>query len=48
LLKIDDQDLTPNEYLEFCLRQKPGVSNNVFKYNGIRNAIRYPYQPLTA
>jgi len=39
-LEIDGKSVTSDEYLEFCLKFKPGHSAAISKYNGLRDAIR--------
>jgi hypothetical protein len=39
-LEIDGKEVSPNDYLEHCLKTKPGVSAHAIKYNGIREATR--------
>ena len=39
-LEIDGEAVSSNEYLEFCLKSKPGFSPSVIQYNGLRDALR--------
>ena len=39
-LEIDGETVSSNEYLEFCLKSKPGFSPSVIQYNGLRDALR--------
>jgi hypothetical protein len=39
-LEINEAVVTPKEYLEFCLKTKPGFSNQIIQYNGLRETLR--------
>jgi hypothetical protein len=39
-LEINDAIVSPKEYLEFCLKIKPGFSNQIIQYNGLRETLR--------
>ena len=39
-LEIDDQAVSPNQYLEHCLKRKKGFTPSVASYNALRDAIR--------
>ncbi len=39
-LKINDEFVTPKQYLENCLKFKAGVSNLIARYNGLRDALK--------
>jgi len=46
-LEIDGNDVTPKEYLEFCLKNKAGFSPAVIQYNGLRDALRAFFKERT-
>jgi hypothetical protein len=46
-LEIDGEDVTPKEYLEFCLKNKKGVSRAVSDYNCLRDALRAFFKERT-
>lgn len=46
-LEIDGNAVTPTEYLEFCLKNKPGFSPHVIQYNGLRDALRAFFKERT-
>ena len=39
-LEVDGQQVSPNQYLDHCLKHKNGLSAKVIAYNGLRDAIR--------
>jgi hypothetical protein len=39
-LEIDGKDVTPKQYLEFCLKNKPGISSQNSQYNNLREVLR--------
>ena len=39
-LEIDGNEVSSNQYLEFCLKSKAGFSPPVIQYNGLRDALR--------
>jgi Guanylate-binding protein, N-terminal domain/Guanylate-binding protein, C-terminal domain len=46
-LEINGEVVTSKEYLEFCLKNKPGFSPNVIQYNGLRDALRAFFKERT-
>ena len=39
-LEIDGKEVTPKQYLEFCLKHKPGFSPQINQYNSLREVLR--------
>ena len=39
-LEIDNEAVTPNAYLEHCLKPKSGYGMKIIQYNGLRNTLR--------
>ena len=39
-LSIDEKDITPDEYLEHCLKPKVGLGTKIIQYNGLRDTLR--------